>query len=118
LGPSTELAVRFGGEEFLILLPRTEMIEAVRVAEKIRRAIEALGIPHDGAVGRRCVTVRLGVATAPVSTLSAEELVSTADSALYAAKRNGRNQVYPPLLRDRTSPSEDSGGSVISVHSR
>jgi diguanylate cyclase (GGDEF)-like protein len=108
-----DLAVRYGGEEFLLMLPRTEMIDAVRVAERIRRAIEALGIPHDGAVGRRSLTVSLGVTAAPVLTLSAEELVAAADTALYAAKRNGRNQVCPPLLRDRTSPPTDSGAVIV-----
>jgi diguanylate cyclase (GGDEF)-like protein len=111
-----DLAVRYGGEEFLLLLPRTEMVDAVRVAERIRRAVEALGIPHDGAVGRRSVTVSLGVTAAPISTLSAQELVSAADTALYAAKRNGRNQTYPPLLRDRILPSEDSGSAIVSIN--
>ena len=111
-----DLAVRYGGEEFLLLLPRTEMVDAVRVAERIRRAIEALGIPHDGAVGRRSVTVSLGVTAAPISTLSEEELVSAADTALYGAKRNGRNQVCPPLLRDRILPSGDSGSAIVSIN--
>jgi diguanylate cyclase (GGDEF)-like protein len=111
-----DLGVRYGGEEFLLLLPKTEMVDAVRVAERIRRATEALGIPHHGAVGRSSVTVSLGVTAAPTSTLSAEELISAADTALYAAKRNGRNQVCPPLLRDRGSPNEGSGASIVSVN--
>ncbi len=110
-----DLAVRYGGEEFLLLLSRTEVFDAVRVAERIRRAIEALGIPHHGAVGRRCVTVSLGVTAAPASTLSAEELISAADTALYAAKRNGRNQVWPPLLRDGAPPIADSGAAIVSM---
>jgi diguanylate cyclase (GGDEF)-like protein len=102
-----DLAVRYGGEEFLVLLPRTQMVEAVRIAERIRRAIDALGIPHEAAGAHQSVTVSLGVAAATVSTLSAEELVSAADTALYAAKRNGRNQVYPPFLRDKFSTDDD-----------
>jgi len=104
-----DLGVRYGGEEFLLLLPRTEMIDVNPVVERIRRAIEALCIPHEGAAGRRSVTVSLGVTAAPISRLSAEELVSAIDAALYAAKRNGRNQVCPPLLRDHLPPIEDSG---------
>jgi predicted signal transduction protein with EAL and GGDEF domain len=111
-----DLGVRYGGEEFLLLLPRTEMADAVRVAERIRRATEALGIPHHGAVRHSSVTVSLGVTAAPASTLSAEELISAADTALYAAKRNGRNQVCPPLLRHRGSSNEGSGTSIVSIN--
>jgi diguanylate cyclase (GGDEF)-like protein len=112
----SDLAVRYGGEEFLLLLPKTEMIDALRIAERIRRAVEALGIPHDGAFGRQRVTVSLGVTAAPVSTLSPEQLISAADTALYAAKRNGRNQVCPPILRNRMSSIEDSGIAIASIN--
>ena len=112
----TDLAVRYGGEEFLLLLPKTEMIDALRIAERIRRAVEALGIPHDGAFGRQSVTVSLGVTAAPVSTLSPEQLISAADTALYAAKRNGRNRVCPPILRNRMSSIEDSGIAIASIN--
>ena len=95
-----DLAVRYGGEEFLLLLPATDIADAVRVAERVRRAIAALGIPHDGAEKTGLVTASLGVAAAPVSALSSAELIAAADIALYTAKRNGRNQVCPPLLRD------------------
>ncbi len=65
-----DLAVRYGGEEFLLLLPATDIAEAVRVAERVRRAIAALGIPHDGAEKTGLVTASLGVGAAPVSALS------------------------------------------------
>jgi diguanylate cyclase (GGDEF)-like protein len=95
-----DLAVRYGGEELLLLLPQTEASEAIRIAERIRRSVEALGIPHDALGARGVVTVSCGAAAAPVSTISAQELIGAADAALYAAKRNGRNQVWPQLLRD------------------
>jgi diguanylate cyclase (GGDEF)-like protein len=95
-----DLAVRYGGEEFLLLLPATDIAEAVRVAERVRRAIAALDIPHEAAEKTGVVTASLGVAAAPVSGLSSTELIAAADIALYTAKRNGRNQVCPPLLRD------------------
>ena len=92
-------AVRFGGEEFLLLLPRMEMTNAMRVAERIRRAIEAAAIPNEGAGARGMVTASFGVAASSVTDLTATELIAAADSALYAAKRKGRNQVWPPLAK-------------------
>jgi diguanylate cyclase (GGDEF)-like protein len=89
-------AVRYGGEEFLLLLPKMDMAGAMRVAERIRRAIESAAIPNDG-VGTGVVTASFGVAASAVTELSAAELIAAADSALYAAKRKGRNQVWPPL---------------------
>ena len=93
-----DLAVRFGGEEFLLLLPRTDMNEAVRVAERLRRQIEKVAIPHEELGPQGVVTASLGVAAGPVSAHSFSEMLSAADAALYAAKRNGRNQVWPPLI--------------------
>ena len=103
---SSDHAVRFGGEEFLVLLPGMEMVDAMRVAERMRRAVEAAGIPNEGAGPRDVVTASFGVAASSVSDLSAAELIAAADSALYAAKRKGRNQVWPPLATgDKHLPS-------------
>lgn len=107
-----DLAVRYGGEELLVLLPKTEASVALRIAERIRRSVEALGIPHEGLGATRIVTVSCGTATAPASTISAWELIAAADVALYAAKRNGRNQVWPPFLYDR---ERESGANVTSL---
>lgn len=93
------LAVRYGGEELLVLLPKTDMTQAIQVAERIRRSIETLGIPHNGNGAHGVVTASLGVAAGPVSTMSPQEIFAGADAALYAAKRDGRNRVWPPLLR-------------------
>jgi len=95
-----DLAVRYGGEELLVLLPGTEASEVMRIAERIRCLIEALGIAHEAVGVNNVVTVSCGVAAAPPSTVSALELIAAADAALYAAKRNGRNQVWPRLPRD------------------
>lgn len=94
-----DLAVRYGGEELLVLLPGTEASEAIRIAERIRCSVEALGVPHEAVGASEVVTVSCGVASAPPSTVSAQELIAAADAALYAAKRNGRNQVWPRLPR-------------------
>jgi diguanylate cyclase (GGDEF)-like protein len=84
----------------LVLLPGTEASEVIRIAERIRCLIEALGIAHEAVGVNNVVTVSCGVAAAPPSTVTALELIAAADAALYAAKRNGRNQVWPRLPRD------------------
>jgi diguanylate cyclase (GGDEF)-like protein len=107
-----DLAVRYGGEELLVLLPKTDTPDAIRIAERIRRSVEALGIPHEALGARRVVTVSCGAAAAPVSTISALELIAGADVALYAAKRSGRNQVWPQLLRDADVEDREPGTNV------
>jgi diguanylate cyclase (GGDEF)-like protein len=102
LRDARDLAVRMGGEEFLLLFPSTDMSEAVRIAERVRRQIEDVAIPHEEFGPRAVVTASLGVAAGPVSCHSFTELLAAADSALYAAKRNGRNQVWPPFVSKNT----------------
>ena len=84
---------RYGGEEFVALLPATDSAGTAAVAERIRTAVEALGLPHSGAPGGR-VTVSIGHATVQATeALSNGMLVAAADAALYEAKRGGRNRV-------------------------
>ena len=98
LRSSSDLAVRYGGEEFLVLMPDTELSTAIRIAERIRRQIEELAIPHNGIGQLGVVTVSLGVIAGPTAAHDFVELVAAADAALYAAKRGGRNQVWPPFV--------------------
>jgi diguanylate cyclase (GGDEF)-like protein/PAS domain S-box-containing protein len=87
-----DLAARFGGEEFIVLLPDTESEGAMKVARKIRATVEALQIHHQGSSINNYVTVSLGVATiSPLLEQASKELVYAADRALYDAKQNGRN---------------------------
>jgi diguanylate cyclase (GGDEF)-like protein len=74
------------GEEFLLLLPGMEIMDAVRLAERIRRSIEGAAIPDDGAGFRGIVTASFGAVTSGASDLSSLELIAAADQALYAAK--------------------------------
>jgi diguanylate cyclase (GGDEF)-like protein len=90
-----DFAARYGGEEFLVLLPETGEDGARRRAEYIRASIEALQIPHGHSAVSAVVTVSAGTATLlPHSGSSPATLLSAADSALYQAKRAGRNQVF------------------------
>lgn len=89
-----DLAARYGGEEFVVLLVATPEDGAETVAEKIRASVEALAIPHPASTAADVVTISLGVATRrPGPGRDAEELLTTADRALYRAKREGRNRV-------------------------
>lgn len=89
---STDLAARYGGEEFAVMMPETDLAEAIAFAEKIRGLVEGHAIETQA--GAIPVTVSIGVASVPHSHIhSAKELVVAADKALYRAKRNGRNQV-------------------------
>jgi diguanylate cyclase (GGDEF)-like protein len=85
-----DIAGRLGGEEFALLLPETEQSAALAAAERIRAAIEALAIEHDG--GRIGLTVSLGVAALSTEQ-TLDQWIACADAALYKAKQNGRNRV-------------------------
>jgi diguanylate cyclase len=87
----SDLKCRYGGEEFLVLLPETPLEGARRVAENLRREIEAMSIPWNGdPIG---VTSSFGVATARADETDPTGLIARSDEALYAAKRDGRNCV-------------------------
>jgi len=84
---------RFGGEEFVVVLPETDMHGATEVAEHLRNTVEMLQIPHEKSIFDY-VTVSIGIASAvPKKTKSYEQLISCADKALYQAKEQGRNCV-------------------------
>lgn len=95
IGPS--LAVRFGGEEIVLFLPETDFTRARALAEEVRLSILREAIPHPAQTINGVVSASFGVATTTAGECDAAELVIRADSALYAAKKNGRNQVWPPL---------------------
>ena len=91
-----DLAGRFGGEEFALLLPQTRAVDAFRIAERVRSAIAGLPIIAPGATGgeRVHVTVSIGVAALDAGTKREyAELMAAADAALYRAKGCGRDQV-------------------------
>ena len=91
-----DLAGRFGGEEFSLLLPQTRAVDAFRIAERVRSAIAGLCIIAPGATGgeRVHVTVSIGVAALDSgSKREYAELMAAADAALYRAKGSGRDQV-------------------------
>jgi diguanylate cyclase (GGDEF)-like protein len=103
---SSDFVGRYGGEEFMILLPDTDAPGAIIVAEKVRASIAAIRIPTVG----RSITISIGIAVMPTTALDAESLRRGADRALYAAKNAGRNrvEVFTNESDDERSESEPS----------
>jgi len=103
---SFELVYRIGGEEFLVLLPGVELTEAVEIAERVRRSVE------QARPGDLDLTLSAGVAAASGEDIRYDELFRAADTALLAAKRNGRNRVETadgPLRLELAGPRELTG---------
>jgi len=90
---SDDIVCRYGGEEFIVVLPGASMEVSYAKAEALRQGVAELVIPsaNDGALA---VTLSLGVACAPQHGADAKSLLDAADAALYAAKTDGRNRVY------------------------
>jgi diguanylate cyclase (GGDEF)-like protein len=90
-----DIVARFGGEEFVIVLPETDSTSALRAAESLRAEIASMTVPVNDQGVHVSVTVSIGVATGvPGSGCHFESLVDLADHALYQAKGTGRNAVY------------------------
>lgn len=91
---ATDMTCRYGGEEFVILLPNVGTQGTKTVAHKIQNQIKALAIPHRTSYVAKRVTASIGCATQTnVKTSSWEYLVARADAAMYQAKQKGRNQI-------------------------
>jgi two-component system, cell cycle response regulator len=90
-----DLACRSGGEEFVIVMPETDMAVAAMVAERLRRRIAAE--PFVISAGQRSIPVTLSIGIAALRSRddNAASLLKRADQALYRAKRDGRNRVVP-----------------------
>ena len=105
---AVDSAYRYGGDEFVVLLPETEIVGAFVVAEKIRIGAEEVGIVAGG--GDPITSVSIGLVSHPEDGLGAEELLVAADRAMYQAKKLGKNQISgnprprPALLARRSIP--------------
>jgi diguanylate cyclase (GGDEF)-like protein len=98
----SDIAVRYGGEEFALLLPGTDATVAEERAEQLRRELEALEIAYNG--GRIRITLSAGVAEAGTSATDEREIMKRVDDALYAAKAAGRNRVVRDPAREAAHP--------------
>jgi len=105
-----QLAARFGGEEFIIMLPSTNAKEAGVIAERIREAIEKLTLRTQGEVVK--FTISIGISsTVPTPSISFVGLNESADQALYFAKQNGRNRV---IISDSSVDKDEARPRVFS----
>lgn len=91
----TDIAIRYGGEEFICIFPFTTFDGAMTLAEELRQSIERLNIPHTDSLVSNFVTISIGVVTIKNKNkyLSSKELINLTDEQLYIAKESGRNQV-------------------------
>ena len=90
---SADVASRYGGEEFCILLPQTSMVEAGVIAERIRQRVATTHFPHGKSQPHGRVSISVGVSTYSKVINSAEIVIAAADRALYRAKRLGKDRI-------------------------
>ena len=100
-----DVASRYGGEEFSILLPQTSLEEAGVIADRIRRKIMTAKFPHGDTQPGGMVTASIGLSSFSPSLNSAEAIVRAADRALYHAKSHGKNRAYAYQGIQGTDPS-------------
>ena len=109
---AADVASRYGGEEFCILLPQTALAEGVQIAERIRRRITRVRFPHGKSQPQGSVTVSIGVsAFVPEVLDTPEKIIEAADRALYLAKRRGKNRVetFEPTAETETEGTNAAG---------
>jgi diguanylate cyclase (GGDEF)-like protein len=88
-----DIAARFGGEEFAVVLPETRLDDALGIAERVRGAVERRRFERRGSGDPVPATLSIGVSSFPLHARDADELIHQADLALYRAKARGRNRV-------------------------
>jgi diguanylate cyclase (GGDEF)-like protein len=96
----TDVPFRYGGEEFAVILPATSREGALIILEKVRKEVENFSFEYREKQPGGKVTVSIGIATYPIDTKNAQDLVNSADKALYRAKATGKNRTY--LYKDLT----------------
>lgn len=104
---STDFAARFGGEEFVVLLPSTDVFGAYQVAERIRLKIKSLNLKHEKSSIMKMLTISAGVAALSGDGLNPNDLFKQADLALYKAKEDGRNRTNTFKAKASTKSSKE-----------
>ncbi len=96
------MVCRYGGEEFVVILPEIGTEPATKVAEKLRKAVMAVHFAGEDKLPEKQLTISIGVAAFPEHGDSAEVILKSADKALYRAKEAGRNRV---LVAEKAAPA-------------
>jgi diguanylate cyclase (GGDEF)-like protein len=116
----TDVPARYAGDEFVLLLPETDIAGALRVAEKVRVDISRIALPHDGSLIRTSASI--GLVSYPDDGRTWAELIRRADLAMYEAKRRGRDQIVHyarenqfPVMATESPQPEWSGPSQARV---
>jgi diguanylate cyclase (GGDEF)-like protein len=108
-----DFVCRFGGEEFVVILPTGSVEVAQARGERLRAKMRELTITHQGrSLGM--VTISVGVAAFPQHGTSPKELMAAADSALYEAKRGGRDQVVVATVKEESASAEPAKSAAWS----
>ena len=97
---ATDIVGRYGGEEFAVILPNTNIVSALKLFDEIRQ--EFAGIVHQAADEKFSVTFSVGLASCPPYS-TVDGIQQAADAAMYESKRNGRNQVSLAGVEDQTA---------------
>jgi two-component system cell cycle response regulator len=101
-----DLACRYGGEEFVVIMPDTDMGFAHAAAERLRQSLELTPIPISRSPNKISITASFGIASSAGGDDNSDKLIYRADQALYRAKREGRNRVVADatVLQETSSP--------------
>lgn len=89
----TDILARFGGDEFVVILPQTPKVDAIGIAKRLRETVEKACIPNHGDLPVNNLTISVGLTSYPDDASSATELIEKTDQALYLAKKGGRNRL-------------------------
>jgi diguanylate cyclase (GGDEF)-like protein len=104
-----DIASRFGGEEFVLILPGATLDGAQSRAERLRSKARELTVLHHGkSVGM--ITISVGVSAFPLHGLSVKDVIEAADAALYRAKKNGRDRV---VVAESTTPTDTAAPAAL-----
>ncbi|WP_072907655.1 diguanylate cyclase [Malonomonas rubra] len=92
--PENSVVSRYGGEEFAVILPQTDLLQAIQLAEQVRAAVEKNSFAGEERLDKGTLTISGGIVSYPAAGMTGNELIAQADSKLYQAKLN-RNKIVP-----------------------